>query len=700
MRATVVISTVFCLCAGLSGQSIASEQPEKSIDTSRWTCALCPYRFGWTGEIDFGAGWVSDASNKFADYRGLDEEGGFIALDGTARYHDEAGRFVDVQGGNLGIDSRYLNIRGGERGRYTAALGYREIPKYRGYGTQSPYLGVGGNELTLPANWLRAPTTSGMQSLTATLRPVNLMTSRKIYDAGVEWKPASGWSYEVNFQHQEKQGTRPFGAGVFTINASHFPVPVDFSTNRLELAVNHAGKSAHWRLGFSGSEFDNAVKSVTWQNPFTPLPGTDVLRASLEPDNQFYRFDLAGAWAPSPGVRLSGRAAVGRMEQDDALLPYSINPEFSDLPLPRLTADGRVDVGTVDLGGKLTARLARRLDLTVRLDHDERDNKTPVDVWTPVITDFLERDPRPNRPYSFERDQAAVALRYRTSGGLRLRTGIDWEQYERTLQSVAETDEVGWFAEAALSPSEWMKIRARFEHSDRDGEPYVQVPDFSLTEHPLLRKFNLASRDHDLLRLDLDFFPAPEITLNLAYKHSQGDYDESFLGLLESEEQSISIDAGWTPNDAITAYLFASLDDFNATQASAEELSLDRWLATTEDRFFTLGLGITARLNERTELGFDYVHSDADGDIATDTAAGEPPFPTLTTDLDNFRLRIDYRWSDRWGLRFHVEHEKYDSTDWALDGIEPDGIPNILSFGAESPDYGVTVIRVQARYRF
>ena len=47
-----------------------------------------------------------------------------------------------------------------------------------------------------------------------------------------------------------------------------------------------------------------------------------------------------------------------------------------------------------------------------------------------------------------------------------------------------------------------------------------------------------------------------------------------------------------------------------------------------------------------------------------------------------------------------VEREEYDSRDWALDGIDPDGIAAILSFGALSPDYSVTVVRAQASYRF
>jgi hypothetical protein len=155
-----------------------------AVDTSRWTCALCPYRFGWTGVIDIGGGWVSDASNKFGDYRGLEDEGGFLALDGEAHFRDRQGGFADIYFKDLGIDSRRFQASGGTRGRYTLDFRFQEIPKYRGFGTQTPYLGTGGAALALPSNWQSAQTTSGMSSLATALQSVDLQTTRKTLDGG------------------------------------------------------------------------------------------------------------------------------------------------------------------------------------------------------------------------------------------------------------------------------------------------------------------------------------------------------------------------------------------------------------------------------------------------------------------------------------------------------------------------------------
>ena len=68
------------------------------------------------------------------------------------------------------------------------------------------------------------------------------------------------------------------------------------------------------------------------------------------------------------------------MKQDDPLLPYSINHNFAGLNLPRASVDGNIHIGTLNLAGKLTARLSRRLDLSARIELDERDNRTQVDL--------------------------------------------------------------------------------------------------------------------------------------------------------------------------------------------------------------------------------------------------------------------------------------------------------------------------------
>ena len=99
-------------------------------------------------------------------------------------------------------------------------------------------------------------------------------------------------------------------------------------------------------------------------------------------------------------------------------------------------------------------------------------------------------------------------------------------------------------------------------------------------------------------------------------------------------------------------------------------------------------------------IGFDYVFSDSEGIVFTDSGHGEDPFPALETELRNARVHISYRVSDRWGWKLLAEHESYQSEDWYVDGLGPEGISSILTMGLFSPDYDVMVLRMLATYRF
>ncbi len=700
---------VFLTVLACGGESLAAEEGQvtedtvadrQAVDTSRWLCSLCNYPEGWYGTVDFGPGYVSDSSLKFGDYRGLEEKGFFLSVDGNAHYRDSNGRYYDLYARDLGIESRQLEMRGGRQGRYEVRLAYQEIPKYRGYGARTPFLDVGKTALPLPQDWVHARSTGEMSNLDDSLQDTSLNTKRKTLDLGLSFEGDSRWSYEVDFQHQEKNGSRPYGGGVFTINSSHFPAPVDFTTNQFNMGLAYSGTRSQIRFGFMGSAFDNGSSSVSWENPFTAIPGTEILRASLEPDNDFYQFNLSGAWSPTPKIRLSGQAAAGRMTQDDPFLPYTTNPNFSDLPLPRPSLDGRIDTSTINLAGKFSARLSRGLDLTARVKLDEKDNKTPVDLYTPVITDLVLKQARPNRPYSFKREKYDLELRYRAHRAVRLNAGLRRENMERSLQSVQETREDTLWGEISFNQWASAQLRLKLESSDRDASPYLQLEDGGPLEHPLMRKFNMADRKRDRILLELDLSPADRLSVNLAYFTTEDDYENSVIGLQESEEQSFSVDISWSFSPNVSVYGYANLEDIDSSMSSAADLGAAFWSATTADRFITAGLGIQARVSKKVMIGFDYVFSDSEGIVFTDSGQGEDPFPALETELRNARVHISYRVSDRWGWKLLAEHENYESEDWYVDGLGPDGISRILTMGLLSPDYDVLVLRLLGTYRF
>ncbi|NND44595.1 MAG: MtrB/PioB family decaheme-associated outer membrane protein [Xanthomonadales bacterium] len=668
-------------------------------DTSTWSCRFCTYASGWYGSLDFGPGYLDEAEIRYTSYHGLDDAGAFPALDGEVHWRGARETWLDIRADDLGTDRRRLQLRGGRRGAYTINVNYAEISRYRGFGASTPYLGVGSNSLGLPANWVAGATTGGLSSLGAALRPVDLSTDRRTLSAGLDLRLSGAWRYEASVRHMDKQGTRPFGAGVFTINTSHLPVPVDFSENAVGMALNYSGQRGTARISLDRSWFNNDVPFVTWQNPFEPIGNTGVLRASLEPDSDAWRLGFAGSFRPRDGMRLSASASIGRHRQDDRLLPYSINPDFDHLALPRASLDGRMDLASVNLAARLSARLSRKLNLRISLKADERDNRTAIDLFTPVITDLVERPATPNRPYSFERRQAKLALDYRLGAGTRLNLGVEHQERERSLQSVRQTDENSLFAEISLHQWSAAQLRLRFEGSDRDTDPYVTVNDPGLQENPLTRKFNLAGRDRRRLALELDFAPGERLHASIGYYRARDRYDASVLGLLESDEDSFSLDLGYAVG-GVSLYGFAAVDYFDSGIAGAVSNQAAPWSAHTQDRFLTFGGGASGQFNERLAWSAQFGSSRARGRIETDSGAGEAPFPELRNRLHHARLRLAYRPEGPWGWTLSAEREHYRSSDWQIDGIGPGDLAAVLSLGDQSPNARALLLRMQAHYRY
>ncbi len=683
----------------LSTQSQAVET-STGVDTSGWLCNFCNYQQGWFGSLDIGPGYASDDNLKFADYRGIDDEGGYISINGELHYLNEDGRYFDLYTRNLGINSRQLEMRGGRQGLFEIHMAYREIPKYRGFGTQTPFQGGGSNQLVLPIDWVRARTTDGLSALGQSLNTATLETKRKIFEAGLNLKLPGKWRYGLDFQHTEKRGTRAFGAGVFTSQAVHFPAPVDFSTNRFETELEFSGKRARLRLGFSSSKFDNRYASVTWQNPFRPLGNTAVLRAALEPDSKFHQFNLTGSFRPTKKVRLNVQGSIGRITQNDAFLPYSINPDFVDLQLPRLSLGGKLDTSTINLATRLTARLSPKLNLRLRMKLNDRDNRTPVDLYTPVITDLELRPETPNRPYSFKRNQYWAELSYRAHASVGINAGVKQKNFKRTLQSVRETRDSTWWGEINIDHWSAAQLRLKLETSTRDMSPYRQVSDPGLQENVLMRKFHLADRQRDRAMIELDLSPADRLSASLSYFISEDSFRQSILGLMESRENSFSLDLSFALKANLSLHAFATRDNYDSDISGAANPTATAWVANTKDRFTTLGFGLSGKLSDRLDIRVDYVSSDSRGRITTDSGAGEAPFPDLTADLRDASIRLNYRASPHWGFSLQSEHEHYSSSDWQIDALGNDGISAILTLGPQSPNYSITVLRLLANYSF
>ncbi|MFU8830649.1 MAG: MtrB/PioB family decaheme-associated outer membrane protein [Wenzhouxiangella sp.] len=704
--------------------------------------------------LEIGAGYLDQGTRHFGRNVGVSDKGFSPLIDFRARgrpaWDGDSTAFWRVEGYRLGLDSRRLEFAAGQQGSQTFGLSWREMPNYQIEGGQTPFVGVGSGFLSLPPGWVaEGDQTSGMLNLRNQLNPVNIGTDRHRLDLSY-WRSAlDRWTFDVNYRHETKDGSRLAG-GIFGFTggnprSAHLPVPVNQTTRILDTSIEYG--AGRWLLGlaYHGSFFENDQPSISWQNPFGQQPqwqpGTGfpngVGRLSGAPDNDFHQLRTYGAWHFGARTQFNADFAIGRMEQDDDFLSFTVNPFIQiDEALPASDLDGKIKTTLLNL--RLSTQAVDRLNLVFNYRFDDRDNQTPMLAWRIIGADSQAQvspdNARINLPYSYRKNEIKSDATWRLAGRTRLVGGLKFMREDRdNFAEVAELDE--WTIRAGVRGAIGQRtaFNVDYEHADRQYDEYegrnpfvaghvpgsVAPDDFE--NHPNLRKFNMADRERDQLRLRMDFQPLDVFNLGASYQYSVDDYDDDRFGLDEAKVQSWTLDGGYYPNENVSLSWFYTYDRIDTDQSgrdfgpnNAFDPNRD-WFADHSDRVDTLGLTIElpdiARrfnaitrigLNRRLDLGMDFlfVRTRGEIDVTTGPALNAEPLPDTVNRLNAYKVWARYSITPQWFARLSVEHERFDSQNFALDQVEIDTLANVLLLGQQSPSYNVTWVMVGLGYRF
>lgn len=691
-----VFSMLSLQCTVVVGADDPATSVAPHVDTSKWKCKYCEFEEGFSGEVELGAGYVSDDSFKFGEYNGLFEKGAYFIGNATARYRDEDADYMDLFIRDLGLEKRSIGIEGGRQGKYKLFLRYDEIPHYISDTAETPYLGNGSDLLTLPPGWVRAGTTAGMTELATSLHQVDLKTKRKRADVGMAFTPTSNWEYKLKYRHEVKDG-QIATAGAFFFNAAQLIKPVDHVTDQVDASVTYMTKKWQTSVAYYGSFFKNNNDSLTFDNAYTSGFGADTGQLALAPDNQFNQFVLSGGFQVTEGTIASAEVAMGRMEQNDSFLPYTTNIPLNST-LPSNSLNGLVDTMTANL--KLISALSEKWRLNAAYTYNDRDNKTPqltFNSW--VTTDSFVNGPRTTLPYSFTENDFKLSADYRFVRSTKLGFGYDYEAIERTYQEADKTKENTLWANVTVRAADTDLI-VKIARGDRDVSNYTPVPEIQPPENSLLRKYNMADRERLVSKMHASILPVENITLGLSVDYATDDYTDSQIGLTDGSEFSIHADASMVLTEKTNLHFFVGQQYIKSSQAGSQAFSTPDWFANNNDTITTAGIGLTQVINEKLDVGADFTVSRSVGEV-TVTSGGIPSvFPDNVTNLDSLKLYANYQLKEAISLYLGYWYESYDSSNWALDGVTPDTIPNVLSLGIQSPSYDVNVVALSLRYQF
>jgi len=191
------------------------------------------------------------------------------------------------------------------------------------------------------------------------------------------------------------------------------------------------------------------------------------------------------------------------------------------------------------------------------------------------------------------------------------------------------------------------------------------------------------------------------VSIGINFLFADDSYSKSELGITDSEENRVSVDFNWAVSDKTSLYINAGSESIDATQLGSETLAGPVWQASHDDQFNHYGGGFRiAELSEKIDLTLDYTHSDGETAILfSGQGVSTTPLPDLESTMDSLNLAMNYEVSERMDLNFGLRYERFETADWALDGVQPDTIPVILTMGADAYDYDVWVVGIGVRYR-
>jgi MtrB/PioB family decaheme-associated outer membrane protein len=683
----------------LAAVHVAGAQAPAELDPARWTCSSCPQPAPIGGGLELGAGYVSDPSFRFGDYRGLEDDGAHLILGGDLAFDGGAGRFLDLSLLDLGLGSRSIEVEGGRQGRYELTLRYAEIPHLLYDSTQTPFAGAGTSSLTLPAGWVSAGSTRDMP-LAATLADAGIDTIRESYGLGLEWTATRRIDWSVDYRRHEKNGTEMLGAP-FVAASSVLPAPVDYRTDEIDAGVRYRGERWFARLGYYGSFFSDADSSIRWDNPYQPFtPSLSEGRTSTPPDNTFQSVSVAGDYRIGSRTRFTGTLSAGRATQDEAFLPATINP---DLIVAGPATPGSLDgeVKTFDLDTRVSSSLRSGLRLKAQYNLRRRDNDTPQQLYAQVESDVFVGEARLNLPYGFDHDRFALEGDYRIRRWAALRAGVERRVVERDLQEVERTEEDRAWGRVSITAHPRVDASAEISQQERDGSEYRLLDDHGLPQHPAMRLFNMADRDRSAGQLRIDVRPTDWLSLALEGERGRDDYAASLLGLYDADYDAYMLDLSVALPSRVSLHALGVREEHRTEQRGSERLVVPDWLAIVQDVTDTLGLGIAAaRVRNKVDLGLDLAWSRSRGRTALDGAAPAGAFPDLRSRVESARAWLRFPLRAAVDLELGYVHERYRSDNWPIDGVEPDTLSSVLTLGEESHRYDIDLISLSARYRF
>jgi outer membrane receptor protein involved in Fe transport len=364
---------------------------------------------------------------------------------------------------------------------------------------------------------------------------------------------------------------------------------------------------------------------------------------------------------------------------------------------------------------------------------------------TPVGTSVHEAE-----PFEFRKQNATADLSWRVFRPLTLRTGYEYERWDRPheMREVSDTSEHILKAGADIQPWSWLQARFTYSHGVRTIGSGEYLPHGGNADSlPQFRKFDEADRTRDKGEVMVQVSPLDTLTLSGSFYAQNDGYWNTDFGLHEAQAIGFSGDVSWAPTERLALFAGYARDIYRSKQRNcfisrspvggvipsqpgdidgSACHPLNVFYVNPKDTLDTVNVGanyaiIPSRLD--LSLGYrfafgrsEYVLKSVPGDgpdvnQVTNAGASEPgDVPNVENRFHIFNVVARYFLTQNWVVKLGYQYERYEEKDFTTDAIQPAlaDVPGSTSaadarsivLGATHPPYEAHIVALSVAFRF
>ena len=649
--------------------------------------------------------------------------------------------YLDAFGENLGRDDQFILIKGGEFGKFKYQLFDNRITHNQTFGALTPYAGVGTATLTATLPNLN-PNTWGQFDYRLKLRDIGGL---------FEISSGSPWYVRTEANQVSTNGLKLISGANGSSPGNGFtdkPFPVDFTTRNFTVEGGYASRRGQLTLAVTNSAFRNDAELLQWQNAF--FGGLDA--STLPPDNKMTKISVNGNLRQLPWAStLAGRITYSKTTDNVALLTSMLAPGGAYVATnpDRAVFDGEIVHKTASLSWY--ANPTRALDTRLYWNHFEKDNRSPIIVFTQAPTSPLACGGASciTEKMGYDKKNVGAELGYRINGGNRLTVTLDNVQLHRDRVDFEATRDRRVALEYRNSALAEVSARFKYQHLQRRSDFLLGGAGVNGNDPEYLNRFvarfDASNVDQDLFKLQLDatLFDALDVSVEGIFK--QNDYRDTVLGRTRDDREeyylsigygdaqawrimafgdveyvryrslhrnisTVSSGSGVAPNDTPRGFCQSTVPDCY-DPATAAGGSNYNWLAENKDRSYSAGVGADWAGSDRFALNASLLWQQTRGtvDFAIQSGATPAITPGPIEHYDNARkwsvnLKGDYKINASWSMAGGYAFERLRFDDIQIDGyryvIGAGTGASYLSGAYAFPDYTAHIVYATVKYSF